>query len=224
MNINKIKEFLNTQGIFLISTTKFDANKFKTNNISNNILNRSKYAISLLTPIPEPIFLTITNSPSLIYKTYYKLANNILNETAFKLCQFIQENGNFAFPIPASQFTNWKTEQAHISHIQIAVEAGLGWVGKHNLLINEKYGPAIRITTILTDIIFDNNIIKLTGNCGNCKACIEQCPANAISNNNYNRELCSEKLKEFGKKKVGVRICGVCIRSCLETKKYKRNE
>lgn len=221
MNITDIQYFLDTQGIFICAAVPFSAQQFSTEQIPENILGQVVSAVSIATPIPRSVFLTIADSPSVIYKTYYKIANTLLDEAAFKLCQYIEEHNGFAFAVPASQFIDWKTETAHLSHRSIAAAAGLGWIGRHQLLITEKYGPAIRLTTVLTDMTVDMPE-PISGSCDNCRACIEQCPAHAISDTDYNRERCSEKLKEFGKKKVGVRICGVCIKACLNAHKKRR--
>lgn len=54
-------------------------------------------------------------------------------------------------------------------------------------------------------------------NCGECHACIEVCPAQAISEKpeDFQHLKCFEKLKEFQKKGyVGQYICGICVKAC----------
>ena len=36
-------------------------------------------------------------------------------------------------------------------HKTVAVHAGLGWIGKSALFVTEKYGSAVRLTSVLTD-------------------------------------------------------------------------
>ena len=41
---------------------------------------------------------------------------------------------------------------AELPHKTVATRAGIGWIGKCALLVTEKYGSAIRLTTVLTDM------------------------------------------------------------------------
>ena len=64
-----------------------------------------------------------------------------------------------------------------------AVEAGLGWQGRHSLLINRKIGSFFFIGVLLidTDLEYDE---KFTGDhCAECSMCVEACPVNAINDN-----------------------------------------
>ncbi|MCL1927069.1 MAG: hypothetical protein FWF95_08100, partial [Syntrophorhabdaceae bacterium] len=63
----------------------------------------------------------------------------------------------------------------------IARVAGLGFIGKSNLLITEDYGSALCICSVLTDVpVITENQPIIQSMCGACEACIENCPANAI--------------------------------------------
>jgi len=63
-----------------------------------------------------------------------------------------------------------------------AKEAGLGWQGKHSIVINKKIGSFffIGILILNKDLEYDHPV---TGEyCGDCRLCIEQCPTGAINN------------------------------------------
>lgn len=67
--------------------------------------------------------------------------------------------------------------------IPLALQAGLGEVGRHGLLINEKYGPRFRIGKIFTDMPLDINKPKKIGVrqfCNECDRCAKACPPKAI--------------------------------------------
>lgn len=64
-----------------------------------------------------------------------------------------------------------------------AVEAGLGWQGRHSIVINKKIGSFffIGILILNIDLEYDEPV---TGDfCGSCRLCIEQCPTGAINEN-----------------------------------------
>jgi epoxyqueuosine reductase len=65
-----------------------------------------------------------------------------------------------------------------------ATEAGLGWQGRHSIVINSKIGSFFFIGIIVVNIELDYNKPSLKDHCGNCKLCIELCPTGAINENN----------------------------------------
>ncbi len=71
-------------------------------------------------------------------------------------------------------------DNSFIDERYLAYKAGLGFYGKNNLLINEKYGSFFFIGVILTDAIFDYSDIN-TNSCLNCNKCVEACPTKAIN-------------------------------------------
>ena len=60
-----------------------------------------------------------------------------------------------------------------------AVRAGIGWLGKHTNVINRELGSWFFIANIVTNAEFDYSE-KIPDFCGNCTACIDACPTNAI--------------------------------------------
>ncbi|MCS6873852.1 MAG: tRNA epoxyqueuosine(34) reductase QueG [Pyrinomonadaceae bacterium] len=62
-----------------------------------------------------------------------------------------------------------------------AVKAGLGWIGKHTNLITKEYGSWVFLGEILINLEISDSATIETDHCGNCRACIDACPTNAIS-------------------------------------------
>ncbi|MGQ9643023.1 MAG: tRNA epoxyqueuosine(34) reductase QueG [Ignavibacterium sp.] len=60
-----------------------------------------------------------------------------------------------------------------------AVKAGLGWMGKHTNVINRDLGSWFFIANIICNYEFDYSE-KVPDFCGDCTACIDACPTNAI--------------------------------------------
>lgn len=61
----------------------------------------------------------------------------------------------------------------------IAVQSGIGFIGKNNTLITEKYGSYIFLGEIITDISIEPDKPK-ESQCGECTICIKACPTNCI--------------------------------------------
>jgi epoxyqueuosine reductase len=64
-----------------------------------------------------------------------------------------------------------------------AMEAGLGWQGRHSILINKKSGSFIFLGIILLDASLDYDLPFSEDLCGTCRLCIEGCPTGAINEN-----------------------------------------
>ena len=62
-----------------------------------------------------------------------------------------------------------------------AREAGLGWPGKHSVLINDRIGSLFFIGILLVNTTLDYDKPYIADNCGSCRNCIEACPTEAIN-------------------------------------------
>ncbi len=175
-----------------------------------------KYGISLGYRLSDKIIEGIVDKPTKLYLFHYRRINSLLDQVALEVTSFIQKRGWQGLPIPASQVIDWKKQAAHLSHKVVAREAGLGWRGRNNLLINPDFGARVRYATVLTDFPLKADR-PVRGNCGECKECLKVCPAGAIKDEagSFNLNACLEQLKAFSKKEnLGVYICGLCLRSC----------
>lgn len=66
-------------------------------------------------------------------------------------------------------------EKAWASH------AGLGYIGRNSLLINNEFGTRLFLGELITDIELEpTNLPKPTISCNNCTACIDNCPTGAL--------------------------------------------
>lgn len=68
--------------------------------------------------------------------------------------------------------------------IPLAVDAGLGELGRNGLLITPQYGPRIRLCKLFTDLPLEHDKpieFGVKGFCKKCKQCARNCKANAIS-------------------------------------------
>jgi len=210
-----LKKFCQNLGIDLFGIA--DINKIKKDfALSKSLLERFDKAVCLGLSLSKGILEEIENAPTRLYFHHYRTANALLDQIAFKVSSYIQKKGFFVLPIPASQIIDWQNQKAHLSHKKIGYFAGLGWIGRNNLLVNKTVGSQFRIVSILTDMPLKTDEPAKEA-CGECRLCIDACPVNAIRENpaDFEHLRCFEKLKEFQKQRlVDQYICGICVKAC----------
>lgn len=72
------------------------------------------------------------------------------------------------------------TDSAPLLERVLAVQAGLGWIGKNGLLINRKLGSFFFIGELVIDLTLEYDRPLPKGYCGSCSRCQDACPTNAI--------------------------------------------
>ena len=70
-------------------------------------------------------------------------------------------------------------DSAPVLEVELATRAGLGWRGKHTLLLNRDAGSLFFLGEIFTDLPLPVDAPQ-TEHCGKCTACIDACPTGAI--------------------------------------------
>lgn len=107
-------------------------------------------------------------------RDYHKVLRNKLQ----KLCEKIQaELANYSSqPFEYRVFT----DSAPVLEVAIAEKAGLGWRGKHTLLINKDCGSWFFLGEIYTNLplVID---APASNHCGTCTNCMQVCPTQAIT-------------------------------------------
>lgn len=186
-------------------------------NLADPLKNLFSLAIVLAKRVLSSVLEDIVDHPTQIYFHHYRQLNNELDRLALRLALFIEKEGFQALPIPASQIVDWKNQRAHLSHKKMGQLAGLGWIGRNNLLVNPILGSRFRLVTVLTNMPLTPDS-PISGNCGQCYRCLSVCPAQAIHEDpaQFDHLACFRKLDEFRRQGlVGQHICGVCVKACV---------
>ena len=162
-------------------------------------------------------------APALLTEGLSTLAYARMAPTLWMLAEFIRGLGYNA--IPAANDTALS--------IPLAVDAGLGQLGRHGLLINPKVGSRCRISKIFTDLplepagAVDSGITEF---CNACLKCVPKCGTGAITKGNRSFEPLDESnatgvlsWKVDAKKCMTFQIrvgstCSTCVRRCAWTK------
>ena len=177
---------------------------------------RFGFAVSLGKRLNDAVLDDIDDRPTPLYFHHYRQTNAFLDRGALLLADHIQRSGYATLPIAASQIIDWEKQRAHLSHKHLGRAAGLGWLGRNNLLVNAALGARFRLVTVLTDMPLEADG-PTAEDCGACRACLAVCPAGAIRDRreDFDHLACFEKLKEFQKQRlVSQFICGVCVKAC----------
>jgi reductive dehalogenase len=119
--------------------------------------------------------------------------------------------------------------------IPMAMQAGLGDLGRNGLLITPEFGPRVRLSKIITDLplITDKPIdFGVTEFCNVCKKCAHKCPSRSIMTGERTAEA-NNKSNSVGEIKWPVNTescrtywarrkmpCSVCIATCPYNKPY----
>jgi epoxyqueuosine reductase QueG len=220
-NVEKMRALSRQWGGSLFGVA--DLRSFKKEEIllPPSLLDRLSYGISIGFHLSDAILEEIENQPTPLYFHHYQRINILLDTIGLIVTSTIQNLGYQAVPIPASQIVDWKTQKGHLSHKHMARAAGLGWIGRNNLLVNEKFGSRIRLVTILTDLPLVTNSPSIK-DCGSCLYCLSVCPAGAIKERqeDFDHLRCYEQLRTFAKTlHFSHNICGVCVKACRGQRK-----
>ncbi|HEX8786831.1 MAG TPA: tRNA epoxyqueuosine(34) reductase QueG [Telluria sp.] len=101
-------------------------------------------------------------------RDYHKVLRNRLQQLADRIRAAVGEYGYRVF-----------TDSAPVMELPLAQKAGLGWRGKHTLLLSREAGSTFFIGEILVDLPLPVDA-PTEAHCGQCSACIDVCPTSAI--------------------------------------------
>jgi epoxyqueuosine reductase QueG len=203
-----------------------------------DITDSMKSAISIAASLDASIINEIGNGPTKPYYQEYNRVNEFLADLSKLAVEYLEGRGNKAVaikPTVEGKELDYKSLTTPLPHKTIATRAGLGWIGKSALLITKEYGPAVRLATVLTDAELKTGEAVNDSRCGDCKKCVESCPARAISGRNwelglereaiYDAFACRDTTRRLSSK-IGIpsTICGVCINVCPWARKYISRE
>ena len=215
----ELKDFASGLGFSLFGVAPLPDLEELSFDLSPTTIRNLTTGIALGVQLSDGVLEDITDHPTRLYLHHYRQTNYFLDRNAWELARLIEEMGGTALAIAASQTIDWINQRGHLSHKEVARRAGVGWIGRNNLLVTPEYGSRIRLVTILTDLplLPDHPLEK---DCGDCRKCVELCPAGAIAEDpsEFDHIKCYEQLGRFKKGlNLGHYICGVCVKACHPT-------
>lgn len=215
-NLAFLKAAVDKAGIDLVGVADIRGTKEYFHQLPSALLDQLPLAIVIGLRLSSAVLASVETGPTLVYFHHYRQINSVLDQAALKIAHEITASGHLAMPIAASQLVDWDKQIGHVSHKALAERAGMGWRGRNNLLVTERFGAQVRLASILTDLPLEAGQ-ALKRDCGTCRRCISVCPGNAIKENaaDFDGVACYGQIRQFVKTlRLGQNICGLCVRAC----------
>jgi len=184
----------------------------------------STYRSALVFAVPYGEQLTIETYSEEKFEKGIQDAKKIVDKVLAQLKKVLDEH-EINYYIPPIAQNNEVDLMAPFSFKFAAVNAGLGWIGKNDVVITEKYGPRVRLSVILIneEFVYGKKISQ--SRCPeNCKKCVDVCPHKALHDVQWNIDslrsdiidyrLCNEKRSLYIQAHGRKNACGLCMVVC----------
>lgn len=155
---------------------------------------------------------------------YHRVVKKYLEE----ICQYIEGLGGQAIGLVDSNA---------LPERYIAYLAGVGFIGRNNMIITPKYGSYVFLGEIITDLEIKcidqrsfTDIVKYV-ECGQCDGCIKECPTKSINRSRCNPNICLSYItqkKDISDKEVhllkgNIFGCDFCQLKCPYNEGVEKN-
>ena len=110
-----------------------------------------------------------------------------------------------------------KLKTGRLPHKTVALRAGLGFIGKNNLLVTPEYGCALMLGKVLTTAPFvTTSEMPKQPQCGDCNICVNVCPSEALLGKTWSLNTTRDEI-------MVRKLCTLCLKCmvfCPYTAKY----
>jgi epoxyqueuosine reductase len=128
--------------------------------------------------------IQVLKNPEQAYVSRYSLGRDyhkLIRKRLSKLAKMIEDAAQQIPGLEQDVAQRAFVDSAPVMERALAAKAGLGWVGKHTLVLNAKAGSWFFLGEIYTNLPLpvDNNLQE--NQCGECTACLKVCPTDAFT-------------------------------------------
>ncbi|MBL6691077.1 MAG: tRNA epoxyqueuosine(34) reductase QueG [Pseudomonadales bacterium] len=158
---------------------KHDSLRWHPEHLHSGSVSIISVRIDYLEPDPQPEGLLADRTTAYVSRyalgrDYHKVIRGKLKKLVSQIRDYCEQHEFEGFH--ARVFT----DSAPLLEKAIAEKAGLGWIGKNTLLINERAGSWFFLGEVLTNLPLPSATEQAINRCGSCSACIDICPTDAI--------------------------------------------
>ena len=192
-------------------------------------------AVTMLMRLDPAVLRALHHGPTDEYRDEYRRVNAALDAATATLVTALCEHGHRAEAVPATAAAATAgggpgrngggpgRDGAPFPHKTAATQAGLGWIGKTALFVSNEFGPAVRLATVFTDLPLPVGTPILEGRCGDCRACVDACPAACGRDVRWRAGMPLSRLFDAGACRHHLAVtygdgpetvCGICIAAC----------
>ena len=191
------------------------------------------YGITIEQRLDNQVIDGSENGPTRAYYNHRYDVNSHLLALVNKIAADLRGNNINSLAIPPTTTDLYRADdypqtlRQKFSHKMVGTRAGLGWIGKTDLFISERFGPRVRLASVLTSqpLPLSRKPVE-ESRCGDCRICVDACPAQAANGKLWNTSVdrdefydafrCREKTRELALRldDISVFVCGACVRVC----------
>jgi epoxyqueuosine reductase len=126
--------------------------------------------------------------------------NRRMEETAANLARWLKEELKIS-----ARLLPYHVERGGVFLKDAAVLAGLGVIGKNNLLLTPQFGPRVRLRAMLVEVEVEPPEAVGFDPCAKCHMpCRHACPREAFARGSYHRPPCGEQMKHDEANRISV--------------------
>lgn len=188
-------------------------------------------AVSIGVALAPHVVQGLTAGPTRDYHAEYDRVNALLGRLAGNTVRTLEALGFAARTSAVTVKVVDGDGATALPHKTVATRAGLGWIGDCALLITPELGAAVRLASVLTDAPLTSGDPINVSRCGTCLACVDACPARAVTGTPWRAGIARDQLLDVTACKkmasslataqgIDVIICGICVNACPWTQRY----
>lgn len=166
--------------------------------------------------LPESIYYSQSYIP---YTFIDNISSQEISRLTFDITVKLEKNGIIAMPVPSEPYEYWDKDTMtgkgmlslkHAGHL-----AGLGVIGRNDLLCNPEHGNLIKLGAVITNAPIDADPIINYDFCSDqCNLCITHCPSGALNTKTVIQKNCRLHSEGTTKKGAPITICNNCRKIC----------
>lgn len=185
---------------------------------------KDDYSHALIYGVPHTMYVDLSSYRESLLEGVINQCKKDIDEVEVYIEKLFKSNQIYFFKPPIAQ-DNEIDLIAQFSFKDAAASAGLGWIGKNDLLINEKYGPRIRLGAVLFNSSIAYSSSNETISCpDNCSLCVIACPFKLLAGVKWRSGIkredivnfteCNQQRSKYIEKHHRKNSCGLCLVAC----------